>query len=164
MNINLIGLPSIYKRLNPNLTSSHYYQFSLTEHEELNLPTDPCNEDRSYIYQACIKQYLTKTIGCRSPWDKWSNKLMRQCKTIEEYTKLENLYNRLETSTLENINLMTGCLKPCNYKKYTLLGDKQPSSFVSDNFYIALLGVSNDTFVETEVLVYTWTSLVASNE
>ena len=26
---------------------------------------------------------------------------------------------------------------------------------------MALLGVSNDTFVETEVLVYTWTSLVA---
>ena len=86
---------------------------------------------------------------------------MRQCKTIEEYSKLEELYNRLETSTLEKINLMTGCLKPCNYKKYTLLGNKQPSSFVSDNFYIALLGVSNDTFVETEVLIYTWTSLVA---
>ena len=52
-------------------------------------------------------------------------------------------------------------MKPCYYKKYELLGEKRSSSFVSKNFYLALLAVSNDTFTETEVLVYTWTSLVA---
>ena len=36
-----------------------------------------------------------------------------------------------------------------------------PSSFATENFYCALLGVSNDTLTETEILVYTWTSLVA---
>ena len=41
------------------------------------------------------------------------------------------------------------------------MGEKHSSSFVSENLYIALLAVSNDTFVETEVLVYTWISLVA---
>ena len=74
---------------------------------------------------------------------------------------MESLYNLLETSDIDNIRKQTGCKKPCFYKKYELLGEAQPSSFVSENFYFALLAVSNDTFVETEVLVYTWTSLVA---
>ena len=85
MNMNLIGLPSIYKRLNPNTTASHYYQFSLTEHEELNLPKDPCNEDKEYIFQACVKQSLSKQVGCRLKWDTWSNKKIKTCKTMEEY-------------------------------------------------------------------------------
>ena len=56
---------------------------------------------------------------------------------------------------------LTGCIKPCSYKRYSFLGEKQVSSFVSEDFYFALMPMSNDTFVETEVLVYPWTSLVA---
>ena len=86
MNLNLIGLPSIYKRLNPNTTDSHYYQFSLTEHEELNVPNDPCNEDKNYIYQVCIKQSISNQVGCKSYWDQLEkNNNIIQCNTLEEY-------------------------------------------------------------------------------
>ena len=70
------------------------------------------------------------------------------------------LYVQLIPFTLEDILLFTGCRKPCYYKEYKLLS-QLPSSFATENFYFALLGVSNDILIETEVLVYTWTSLVA---
>ena len=70
------------------------------------------------------------------------------------------MYYQLMPLTLEDILLSTGCRKPCYYKEYKLLSEL-PSSFATKNFYFALLGVSNDTLIETEVLVYTWTSLVA---
>ena len=62
-----------------------YYQFSLTEHEELNTPEDPCNEDKNYIYGSCIKQFITDKVGCRSRWDEWSNNNVDYCTTTEQY-------------------------------------------------------------------------------
>ena len=45
--------------------------------------------------------------------------------------------------------------------KYWIVGGKLPTSYKSENFLFSLNSVSNDTFVETELLVYPWTSLVA---
>ena len=70
------------------------------------------------------------------------------------------LHVQLMPLTLEDTLLLTGCRKPCYYKEYKLLRER-PSRLVTENFYFALLGVSNDILIETEVLVYTWTSLVA---
>ena len=68
----------------------------------------------------------------------------------------EKLYNKLWIEDLDGIYRRTGCLKPCHYMKYRL-----PTSYKSKNFLFSLNSVSNDTFVETELLVYPWTSLVA---
>ena len=67
----------------------------------------------------------------------------------------------LESLDIEHILEKTKCKKPCFYKKYKLIGDKQTSSFTSDYFFLGLWSASNNTFVETEVLIYPWTSLVA---
>ena len=56
---------------------------------------------------------------------------------------------------------LTGCKKPCKYRKYEVIGEKQPTSFQSDHFTISFWAVSNETTVWTEVPVYPWTSLVA---
>ena len=45
--------------------------------------------------------------------------------------------------------------------KYWIVGDKLPSAYHSEHFLFSINSVSNDTFVETELLVYPWTSLVA---
>ena len=47
----------------------HVYAFALTEVEELNVPDDPCNEDPDYNFRKCIKESITKKIGCRTKWD-----------------------------------------------------------------------------------------------
>ena len=73
----------------------------------------------------------------------------------------EKLYNKLWIEDLDGIYRRTGCLKPCHYMKYKIEGDRLPTSYKSKNFLFSLNSVSNDTFVETELLVYSWTSLVA---
>ena len=56
---------------------------------------------------------------------------------------------------------MTGCKKPCHYKKYSFIGQEQTTSFTHEDFNFSLWAVSNATTLETEVLVYPLTSLVA---
>ena len=73
----------------------------------------------------------------------------------------EKIYNKLELEDLDGIYERTGGLKPCHYLKYKLEGDQLPTSYLSQNFLFSLNSVSNNTFVETELLVYPWTSLVA---
>ena len=56
---------------------------------------------------------------------------------------------------------MTGCGKPCVYSQYRFVGDMIATSTVSDKFIFSMWSVSEDTEVQTEVLVYPLTSLVA---
>ena len=105
INYNAIGLPTLYKKLNPNTSEIVYYQFSLTEHEELNTPEDPCNEDKNYIYGSCIKQFITDKVGCRSRWDVCRNDDVDYCTTREEYRWAYYKMNfNLNKTTLINSN------------------------------------------------------------
>ena len=57
---------------------------------------------------------------------------------------------------------VTGCKKPCYYKKYRLVGKLQASSVKhGQNFIFGLWAASNMTMMEKEQLIYPLTSLVA---
>ena len=77
------------KIVEPNNTSSHYYNLALTEVEELDLPEDPCNTDPDYNFQACIKESLSSQVGCRTRWDRWSHKDMPLCTNMEQFRKIQ---------------------------------------------------------------------------
>ena len=85
LNFDPFGLPSVYKRINPNESASYFYRFSLTEVEELNLDLDPCEEDRGYSFLTCVKESISNEIGCRSPWDTWSSQGRRICSTSQQF-------------------------------------------------------------------------------
>ena len=73
----------------------------------------------------------------------------------------EKLFDELANEDLVGIYKKTGCLKPCHYMKYRIVGDRQATSYQSPDFLYSLHTISNDTFVEREELVYPWTALVA---
>ena len=73
---------------------------------------------------------------------------------------LGHKYASLANMGSEGITQLTGCKKPCVYHKYSLIG-KYVTMFPSQDYLFSLLSVSNNTRVETEVLVYPLTSLVA---
>ena len=73
----------------------------------------------------------------------------------------EKLYDELYVEDLVGTYKKTGCLKPCHYMKYRIEGDRQATSYQSQDFLFSLDAISNDTFVEREQLVYPWTALVA---
>ena len=80
------------------------------------------------------------------------------CETCRRY---EELYKNLLVEDLDGIYKKTGCLKPCHYLKYWVEGDGIPTTYKSDHFLFSLVSVSNNTYVETEMPVYPWTSFVA---
>ena len=75
--------------------------------------------------------------------------------------RYEELYKNLLVEDLDGIYKKTGCLKPCHYLKYWVEGDGIPTTYKSDHFLFSLVSVSNNTYVETEMPVYPWTSFVA---
>ena len=61
----------------------------------------------------------------------------------------------------QGIQEFSNCWKPCTYLEYKALGDRKKTSIISNDFVFSLWAVTNFTLVETEVLVYPLTSLVA---
>ena len=64
---------------------------------------------------------------------------------------LETLYEEISPLETKDIRKLTGCMKPCKYKKYTFIGEAQTTSFQSQHYSLSLWAVSKDTWVETEV-------------
>ena len=72
-----------------------------------------------------------------------------------------SLFEKLAITKSEEITNVSGCLKPCHYKKYNFLGEPSPSSFKSEHYIFSLWAVSSKTRVETEELIYPMSTLVA---
>ena len=112
-------------------------------------------------------------IGCKTKWDVWSDQDKLPCTSVDQYRfsfpirtwilfrEYESIFNELDQAESDEIRQITGCRKPCKYKRYSFLGDPFPSAFESEHPFFALWAVSNKTKVETEELVYPSSSLVA---
>ena len=85
--------------------------------------------------------------------------LRELCKfNLREYESNYDLLNSVESSKILEL---TGCTKPCSYKKYTFIGERNPSFFEwGENFVFALWAVSEKTQVQTEQLIYPLANLV----
>ena len=66
---------------------------------------------------------LSEIAGCRSPWDVWSSSSIPLCDTLEKANYYMDTYARLAWSELKIITNFTGCLTPCVYKEYKVIGE-----------------------------------------
>ena len=74
--------------------------------------------------------------------------------------KYNLIFENLAIAESKEISDITGCLKPCHYKKY-ILGEPSPSNFKSEHYIFSMWAVSSKTKVETEELIYPMSTLVA---
>ena len=75
--------------------------------------------------------------------------------------KYGDLFDQLGFMDIDDITKLTGCKKPCFYRRYSFLGDKHFTSFKSEFFTVSFCVASRLTMVETEELIYPLSSLVA---
>ena len=61
------------------------YKMTVTQRQNLNVPSKACNSDPSYAFNACIKDVLTKSIGCRLYWDRSTDTSSALCDQFEQY-------------------------------------------------------------------------------
>ena len=139
--------------------TGYYRDLTLTKHKRLNLDRRPCEEDPFYSFTVCIKEKLSKKIGCRLPWDKWSPQERPVCTSEEQFNLFELLYSSLLNAEAEVITERTGCKIPCNYKEYKFV-QSSPNPIPNPQS-VAFWAASHKTHIEEEVLIYPFTSLVA---
>ena len=70
-------------------------------------------------------------------------------------------FDRLSKAETNEIRRVTGCRKPCSYKKYKFIGEKEDTTSQSGEFTFSLWAVSELTMVHSEQLIYPLSSLVA---
>ena len=71
------------------------------------------------------------------------------------------IFENLRTADLEEITSLTGCLKPCQHRKYNFVKGKERVGLKFEDFAFSLWAVSKKTTIKTEQLIYPITSLVA---
>ena len=101
-----------------NMKAGNYewYYISVTEHNLLNRPEQPCEEAEEYDFLECVKTSQARRVGCRPPWDSWSPQDIPLCQTMDQLKEHEDLdwldINYEQKMIINN----TGCLVPCKYK------------------------------------------------
>ena len=85
------------------------------------------------------------------------------CDESERFSRRDRaeIFEKLRTADLEEITSLTGCLKPCQYRKYNFVKGKERVGLKFEDFAFSLWAVSKKTTIKTEQLIYPITSLVA---
>ena len=76
-----------------------------------------------YDFHACVRTSIFDKVGCRPPWDTWSPKSLNVCKNIHQFVKIAEFENELLLGDQRTIINSTGCLVPCTYKKFEIVGN-----------------------------------------
>ena len=80
-----------------------------------------CHPSESYSFTKCVKNSVSKLIGCRLPWDQWTSTDIEICSTKDQIRRFEEeFYNINEIWEQSKIVSHTGCLIPCHYTAYEL--------------------------------------------
>ena len=137
-----------------------YHQITLTKQKKLNLEKRPCEENPSYSFATCTKEKLSQKIGCRLPWDRWSNQDRKVCESEREFKLFEQMYIKLYLSESDEIEEIVGCKKPCHYNEFKFVYSS-PEVAPSLENTVAFWAATRKTQVEEEVLLYPFDSFVA---
>ena len=166
-NRNPFGTPSklwniVTEKNEPNDTKPKpglYHHITLTKQKKLNIDQSPCEEDPSYSFTTCTKEKLSQKIGCRIPWDRWSQQDRKVCNSKNEFEQFEQIYRKLYHAESDEIEEITECKKPCTYNEFRFVYNSPEitPSLPNCGFSVA----SRKTQIEEEVLLYPFTSFVA---
>ena len=95
MTINPQTMPHIFLSLEDQ--ADHVVYLDTIYHEMMEKSPKRCELSDSYSFTACIKNSLSKRVGCRLEWDAWSFKDIQECSTVDQLLKFEMEYHRIVT-------------------------------------------------------------------
>ena len=62
-NDNPYGVPTATQVFDAGTQYSHYRRIAMSEMQELNLPSDPCNSDQEYNFNSCVRRSLARQVN-----------------------------------------------------------------------------------------------------
>ena len=137
-----IKLETITTYISQNIDSSlkERYFISVTEHQLYKSKKNKCNvssiqplsiikfsayyekDAPEYDFHACVRTSIYDKVGCRPPWDIWSPKSLDTCRNISQFIKIYQCEFELLFPDQKTIINKTGCLVPCTYKEFEIVG------------------------------------------
>ena len=154
-NVNPLGPPMSFWQFKGQSMTSHYQEITLTKYKKLNLDNRPCEEMKDYSFTVCVKEKLSQQVGCRLPWDRWSQQGREVCTGESQIKMFEQLNWLVMQVEVDEIVRVTGCKKPCSYSEYKLMNSNPReillAAFPKDQIGFALWAVSQNTHFEEEV-------------
>ena len=126
----------------------------------MDKPEQRCESSESYSFTACIKNSISRRIGCRLKWDNWSSRDIPLCTETDQIRSFEHEYSHIiENLEQSKIVKYTGCFIPCQYTEYKVA--KDPLKLKSSKFGLNLILSSTNILSRTEEVIYDTQSFVA---
>ena len=154
-------IPGIF--LNIDDKKSQIIYLKTTYHHLMDKTNQPCESSESYMFTACIKNSISRTIGCRLEWDSWSSTDIPLCTTLEQLERFDKEYGNLwelqQYNTAQQYIENTGCLIPCSYAEYKLA--TEPMKYDHGTQKLTITFSSQDVLKRTEQLLYPLESFVS---
>ena len=108
-----------------------------------------CHPDPSYNYGTCVKESVAAKINCNSPWTDHKVNGLPTCTTIKQINDYDSLFNKILFADEPELRNLTGCLMPCTYQDYSLMGSSLPAKLPQNQLF--LLFVTTDILLDEEV-------------
>ena len=77
---------------------------------------------------------LSEIVGCKIPWDIWGSPSVPICNSLEDANRYTEKFFQLAWSELKIITKITGCLTPCTYREYEVVGKPYETSCIGDGY------------------------------
>ena len=95
----LIHEPNLFLlNLNPSMPfksmtvdGNKVFKFNAVRHRNIDVISKRCNPDLSYSFTACIKKRISREVGCRLHWDRWTDQSLPKCHRGDQYRCLTKL-------------------------------------------------------------------------
>ena len=149
------GTTTAFWEVDGNSMTNHFQEIILVKHKKLNLEHRPCEESEDYSFTTCVKESIAESVGCRMPWDKLSRQNRAICTEREQFRQTDENATAFMINEINEVERLTGCLKPCSYGEYKFVNTNPknlPVSAVPDNqLAIVLWAVTKYTQFEEEV-------------
>ena len=126
---------------------------------KLDLPNQPCENSPSYSFTACIKNSISRVVGCRMEWDTWSDPAWPVCQRVDQIKMVEAEYFKLEESVQAEIVNNSDCPLPCRYKEYQIIGE--PEGWESSKLLLGFVFADWEITETIEEEIYSFVSFVS---
>ena len=61
-NTNPFGLPTVSTKFDVKTSFSHFEHLAITEVQEMDMPSDPCNGDQGYNFNLCVRTSIARQV------------------------------------------------------------------------------------------------------
>jgi hypothetical protein len=133
--------------------------FTTTYHNMMNKPEKRCESSETYRFTACVKNSISRRVGCRMEWDVWSSRDIPVCTRVEQLERFDKEYFGLWGLPQPYVVKNTGCLKPCSYTEYKLGAESTNYHWKTHRLNVRLS--SPEVLKRTEQLLYPMESFIS---